>query len=283
MNLSKTAIHIGLQKPIRVLHISDTHLTLADKRDNDRKRLVSINRKPAFDDVNGSVERYLDEQISYGHENCDLILHTGDLIDFVSIANVEKAGQILKDDKILFIAGNHEYSQYVDEAWEDHAYRMNAYMHIRGTMGVDMLFASRVVGDVNFVCVDNGYYQFEDWQLKRLKMEVAKGLPVILAFHNPLFQQQLFDSLMKKNNNRCADIVGCSEENLLPYEEYRALQQRPNRDTLHFIEYIGEEPLIKAVLAGHLHESSEGMLPCGKMQYIVGGGFKNIAREIIID
>ena len=42
-------------------------------------------------------------------ENCHLMVHTGDLLDFVSEASIEFAREILKRERILYAAGNHEY------------------------------------------------------------------------------------------------------------------------------------------------------------------------------
>ena len=213
---------------MKLLHVTDTHLTLCDSRDDERKQKLAAARSQTFGDVKGSIEAGLNEQIAYAKRNCDLLVHTGDLIDFVSKANVEKARTILKDEKILFIAGNHEYSQYVGEAWEDAAYRMNSYMQMGFGIGVPMFFNARQIGGVNIVGIDNGYYLFEDWQLWRLKREVEKGLPVVLCFHDPLFEQSLYDHVMSKPGATSAGIVGCDEDHLLSYSEFRAIQQRPH-------------------------------------------------------
>ena len=278
----KTTIEIGIDKPVKLLHVTDTHLTLCDRRDDERKQKLAIARSQTFGDVNGSVEAGLNEQIAYAKRNCDLLVHTGDLIDFVSKANVEKAREILKDETVFFIAGNHEYSQYVGEAWEDAAYRMNSYMQMGFGLGVDMFFSSREVGGVNLVGLDNGYYQFEDWHIWRMRREVEKGLPIILCIHDPLFEQSLYDHIMSKPGATSAGIVGCDEDHLLPYSEYRAVQQRPEEATLRVIDYITHEPMIKAVLTGHLHFNYESRLACGKMQYITGGGYEGAAREVTI-
>ena len=282
LNPIKTTIEIGLEKPVKLLHITDTHLVLCDERDNERKQNLAAKRKVAFGDEDGKIERYLAEQIAYGEANCDLIVHTGDLIDFVSKANVDRARALLKNDKIFFIAGNHEYSQYVGEAWEDAAYRMNSYMQMGYGLGAPMFFNARQVGGVNVVGIDNGYYLFEDWQLWRLKREVEKGLPVVLCFHDPLFEQSLYDHVMSAPGATSAGIVGCDEDHLLRFSEYRAVQQRPDEPTLRMIDYIKNEPRIIAVLTGHLHFSFESRLDGGKMQYITGGGYKGEAREVTI-
>jgi len=282
----KSTIEIGLEKPVKLLHVTDTHLSYADERDNERKQKLAISRQDyAFHDT--PDERILKsflEQIKYANENCDLLVHTGDLIDFISVQNLEKARWAMEQSKNFFmIAGNHEFSRYVGEAWEDTAYKMNppTFGQVQRGLGCDLLFAARQVGGVNIVGIDNGYYQVEDWQTERLKQEVQKGLPVILMMHNPLYEESLYQHIMK-GGAKSTGLVGCDEEHLLPYEEYRAMQQRPAKTTMKFVEYVLSEPAIKAVLTGHLHFSFESRLPNGVVQYITGGGYDDVAREITI-
>ena len=78
MELIKNTVNIGLKKPVKLLHVTDTHLGLADARDNERKHALA-KRLSARD-----TERYLYEHIAYAKAHCDLLVHTGDLMDFVS-------------------------------------------------------------------------------------------------------------------------------------------------------------------------------------------------------
>ncbi len=276
MELIKNTVNIGLKKPVKLLHVTDTHLGLADARDNERKHALA-KRLSARD-----TERYLYEHIAYAKAHCDLLVHTGDLMDFVSHANVEKAREIVKDGHFFFIAGNHDYSQYVGEAWEDNAYRMNSYMQMGYGLGVPMFFNARTVGGVNVVGIDNSYYLFEDWQLWRLKKEAEKGLPMVLAFHDPLFEESLYAYHRERVPNECTYLVGCDEAHLLPYSEFRAVQQRPNEATKRMIEYIKSEPLIRLILTGHLHFSFESSLTPTLPQFVTGGAYDGVAREITL-
>ncbi len=276
MELEKTTLHIGLEKPVRLLHVTDSHIGLVDERDNERKRALAARLSTP------EKAMYLEEHIAYAKAHCDLLVHTGDLMDFVSHANVEKARQIVADEDFFFIAGNHDYSQYVGEAWEDNAYRMNSYMEMGYGLGVPMFFNAKTVGGVNIVGIDNSYYQFEDWQLWRLQREVEKGLPIILAFHDPLFEESLFQYHLVRVPNDCTYLVGCDEEHLLYYNEFRALQQRPTEATLRFIDYVKHEPLIKAILTGHLHFNYMSMITDTLSQFVTGGGYDGIARELTI-
>ena len=276
MNLVKNTVKIGLEKPVKLLHVTDSHLCLADERDNERKHALA----ERLGDPNKEI--YLNEQIEYAEKNCDLLVHTGDLMDFVSYANVDRAREIVSNEHIFFIAGNHDYSQYVGEAWEDNAYRMNSYMQMGYGLGVPMFFNSRTVGGVNIVGIDNSYYLFAEWQLYRLKKEAEKGLPIVLAFHDPLFEQSLYDYHFENVPGDCAYLVGCDEEHLLRYSEFRAVQQRPDEPTLRMIEYIKSEPLIKLILTGHLHFNYESNITDSLPQFVTGGGYDGETREITL-
>ena len=278
MKLIRSTVKIGLKKPVKLLHVTDTHLALADERDDERKHaLAGRMRCPDKDN-------FLKEHIAYAEEHCDLLVHTGDLMDFVSHANVDYAREVVKHEKFFFIAGNHDYSQYVGEAWEDNAYRMNSYMEIErmGGFGVPMLWNTRTVGGVNIVGIDNSYYLFEDWHLHHLKREVAKGLPIVLCFHDPLFEPSLYEDHIKRRPHEPTYLVGCDEEHLLPYSEFREVQQRPDAPTLRFIAYVKNEPLIKAILTGHLHFSFESNLTPALPQYVTGGAYEGVAREVTV-
>ena len=60
MNLSKVRIEIGLPAPLRLLHVSDTHLALADGRDGERKQALAARRSAAFGkEGDGQSETFL--------------------------------------------------------------------------------------------------------------------------------------------------------------------------------------------------------------------------------
>ena len=277
MKLLKNTLRVGLAKPVKLLHVTDTHLTLADEHDDERKHALADRL------ADPNKEKYLAEHIAYAEEHCDLLVHTGDLMDFVSHGNAEKAREIVRREKFFFIAGNHDYSQYVGEAWEDDAYRMNSYMQMGYGIGVPMFFNNRIVGGVNVVGIDNSYYRFADWQLWRLRKEVEKGLPIVLAFHDPLFEQSLYDYHYAYSPEDCTYLVGCDEEHLLRYSEFRAVQQRPDDATLRMIDYIKNEPSVKAILTGHVHFNFESMLTPTLPQFVTGGAYEGFAREITIE
>ena len=276
MQVIKTRIEVGAEKPFRVLHITDNHVALADERDDERKTELSRRRRGDFP----LAEQYLTEQIEYARENRLPILHTGDMLDFVSWKNLDYAREILEGVDYFMAVGNHEYSLYVGEAWEDVPYKMQSYDKVQAVFGNDLMFASRVMGGVNFVAVDDGYYRFDKSQLEKLKKEAEKGLPVVLMIHNPLHTDELYRYMTETVGEKCAYLTGTPEGMMKGYDDYRYRQQRADGDTEAFMEYVYGEPRIRAVISGHLHRSFETRLPSGIMQYVTGAGYKGEAREI---
>ena len=272
LKLTKNTLNIGLEKPLKILHITDSHIPFCCDEDPE-----GMHRQRAERDEEGSV-RALREQMEYGEKHCDLIVHTGDLIDFISKPCLAFAREFLKAHKKLhFVAGNHEYSKY-DHALEDMDYRIRSLMAMGGGLGVNMFFTSRIVGGVNFVGIDDGYHQVEDGQLIRLEKEVAKGYPVILFLHAPLYEEALYQESYKFWNGEIA-LLG-SDSALHP--EVIGDMAEPYPSTKAFYDYVTHEPQIKAVLAGHVHFPFESILPGGTPQFVTGLGSEGHAREITI-
>lgn len=259
-------INAGAEKPFKIIHISDTHLTYADKRDDGRKIRLAKDRKTHFP----NAEQVLSEVEKLYAETGYMLVHTGDLIDFVSEANLDAAREFTKKTDCFTSAGNHEFSLYVGEAKEDSTYREQSLEKVQSAYVNDIRFSSKIVNGINFVAVDNSYYLIEPWQLERLKQETAKGLPVILCLHTPLYSEEAYDFARKnEGENSPVYLMSVPEEKMQYYSPERYEQQKEDETTHTAYEFIKNEPLIKAVLTGHIHCDFE--LPLGdKMQYGVG-------------
>ncbi|MBE6611416.1 MAG: hypothetical protein E7632_02885 [Ruminococcaceae bacterium] len=275
MNTLKTELTIGLDAPVTLLHISDTHLALADERDCERKRELAERRAPSFRRAEEMLQAASQMQKETGH----LIIHTGDLLDFVSEANLDRAKAFVTENDVFFAAGNHEFSQYVGEAFEDADYRNQSLAKVQAAFANDIRFASRIVGGVNLVAIDDGYYLFDGEFLPRLKAEAAKGLPIILLMHNPLFEEKLYDVMMERDRAKVAYLTATPLPLMAHYSEYRLRQQTADEATLAMVDYIKSEPLIQAIIAGHLHFDYEGMVTDTLPQIVTG---TTTVREILV-
>lgn len=252
MRIINTSLEIGAEKPFEIIHLSDTHLTYADARDSERKVILAKERLSAFPEATECLNRACELSKEKGAP----IIHTGDLMDFVSVLNIETVNRFTDENDCFMAAGNHEFSLYLGEEKEDAAYRNRSLHSVQKAFKNNIRMSSRVINGINFVALDNGYYLFEKEQFDFLKDEAKKGLPVVLAFHTPLFDKKLYDICMSKWDN--AYLAGVPEELMVCYPHDRYEQQLPDELTLETIAYISDEPNIKAILTGHLHFTYEG-------------------------
>ena len=262
MERIRTKLAIGVEKPFRVAHMTDTHLTYADLRDGERKVNLAQARAKDFPHAEAALNFGCETVRELGIP----LVHTGDLIDFVSLANLERVKRFTDENDCFMATGNHEFSLYVGEAKEDAAYRNQSLPAVQAVFKNDIRMSSRVIGGVNFVALDNGYYLFEEEQLIFLKQEAERGLPIILLLHTPLYEHDLYERMMERTP--CAYLVAVPEEWMRTYSAHRFEQQRADEITLRTVEYIREEPLIKALVTGHLHFNYEGIF-AGRIPQIV--------------
>lgn len=259
-------IKVGAAGPFEVLHVSDTHLAFVNENDNDRKRELAARRVKDF-----PRSREITERVVSLYESKKIpVLCTGDLLDFVSDENLRLAKEFTSCADVFTCAGNHEFSLYVGEAWEDEAYRNQSLEKVQASFTNDVRFSSRIINGVNFTALDNSYYLFEPWQLERLKAEVSKGFPVVLMIHTPLYAEDVFDHMINTLHNTDAALMAAPEELISFYSDHRFRQQRGDAVTREAYDYIVNEPGIKFILTGHLHFDFESILPGGKKQLITG-------------
>ena len=256
MKILYNELNVGAEKPFKILHMSDTHLTYGDERDGERKVKLANGRAPIFP----NCEEVLEAAQRLAKENNAVIMHTGDFIDFVSVANLERVEQFLELNDCFVTAGNHEFSLFVGEAWEDAEYRNKSLPTVQRSFKNDIRMSSRVINGVNFVALDDGYYLFENEQLEFLKGEVEKGMPIVLLIHNPLYEEVLY-GILSPTPGGIGYLTGVPDEITSLYNDpHRYKQQKPDEITLKTCEYIKNQPLIKAVLTGHLHCTYDGFL-----------------------
>ena len=266
MKYLTTELNVGAEKPFTLLHISDTHLCLADDRDCQRKLELAERRAKGFPDA----EATLAEAEKIASEKNLTIVHTGDLLDFVSQANIDEAKRFTDENDVFLAAGNHEFSQYVGEAWEDADYRNQSLEKVQAAFKNDIRFSSRKVNGVNLIAIDNGYYLFEKEQLDALKAEIALGLPIILFMHTPLYAEDLLNFHYKLEDNPVVYQMAVPEKYLKDYPEYRYRQQKADGITQEAYDLIVGCPQVKALITGHLHFDFEGNIHENLPQIVTG-------------
>lgn len=286
LNIREIEIPVGIEKPFSALHISDTHITLVDSR-NDEEKIKLASRRARGMNLG---EHYLDEAIRYAKEHNMLMLHTGDLMDFVSEANLDAAARHYREADWFVSAGNHEFSQYVGEAKEDEAYKAESYQKVQDAYPNDLTFCSRVVGGVNFVSLDDVYYNVTEHQHELMEQEVKRGLPIVLMCHVPFYTPDFCDFSLKRTP-QCAYLTAVPLDITKNFENdpnrpedqqwrNRSVQQRADKPTMEFAKWLKDQKMVKGILTGHMHFFYETRYSKTAMQYTVGATYKGDAYAV---
>ena len=278
MKIIDVALEVGAPEPFTLYHISDSHICLADERDNERKNKLAKSR--ANDFTGGHPERltqYAEEQFTHVRESGAPLIYTGDFCDFVSEANLDYAEKLFSSLDAFVCAGNHEYSQYVGEAWEDEPYKAMSFERVNAAFpNNDIWYAERMIGGVRFVAIDNNYYYVLPEQLERFRAALADGVPVVLCVHNPLYSENTYEVIMKdKSPDDPPYLCGCPYDLLLNLNDHRRRQQTTNEVTKAFVDLCESAPNLKAILGGHLHRFASCRMNSGIPQIVCPGGYAN--------
>lgn len=261
MKIEKIRLAVGLERPIRIAHLTDIHLCLADERDahlidHAKERAQVFYEEAACPPKTPS--EYFREAMAYAEEACDLSVITGDVLDFVSHKNREEAESILHGKNYLFTAGNHEFCPRVGVP-DSFARKADLFGEIQSSFAGDMFFESRVVGGVNLVTIDNSYYNYSALQIKLLEREIEKGLPIVLFSHVPLSEPIL---KLERHHKDLGPDAYMMEQNRKMYA------------------LIASTDRIVASFAGHWHGFAALTMPWGLREYVTPGLFKGAFTEI---
>lgn len=273
----------GLSREVRVLHVTDSHLSQIDERDAEhvdacsdfRERFGS--RRQDEDGNNIFAEVTFEEtMVGAAGQNLDLVAHTGDLIHFPSKANLESAAQSLAKSQTDFIytAGNHDW-------------------HFPGTENVDGLretvwpaleslhrghpsHCARDAGGIRFLAVDDSNYQIREEQLAFVRESLAAGLPTVLLIHIPLSLATLRDRTIERW--KAPILLGDPDWNMESRDRWHAGED--TSATLDFVRTVSTAPNLAAVLCGHIHFPHADAVSPRAVQYVTAPGYAGGRRLI---
>ena len=281
-------IRVGATKPFRALHISDTHLTgmnSSDLESADAERLwLYERRKNHFPNANYNFAA----SVAYAKREGIPILHTGDLIDYVSEAVLADGEDGLRGIDTIAAAGNHEYNWYQRQRpIEEDVSALRAKVEPRFPNRFDGY--SRVINGVNFVVFDNTNYNVSEAQVRTIEAEFAKGFPTVLMCHVPFYTPEIYrwmyDSysawkLWRWQCGHVAYLMGCSDAEIADYSEANRAGQRSTALTRQFIEKCRAQKNLKAILCGHLHLEWVGDFSATAKQYVVGPNYDGAGFDV---
>lgn len=262
----------GLAAPLRVWIAGDTHLALHDARDDayaaNYKRMAQWGGEPA------AFEKMLAEA---KEKKVDLLCLVGDTISFPTLANVEYVTKALKASGLSFIytAGNHDW-HFEGLPGSDEQLRAE-WSKKRLTplyQGTNPLCASKVVKDVRFVTIDNSIYHVNEEQLAFWKAEAAKGDPVVLLTHVPLWTEGW-------GFFTCGcPIWGAAVDPYWEIERREKWAERQSPSTFAFREAVLRTPNLVAAFSGHIHETMAAQTREAQLLFSVPGNAQGKRFEV---
>lgn len=246
-------------KSSRIFHITDTHLSLDDKRGDAfiefSKRMAGAYKSNTHFETGEKVttSQSFEQTLQRAKdEKADFLALTGDIFSFPSEAAIEWGLKKLEDTGIPYgyIAGNHDWhyegmegsSNELRKTWTEKRlkplYQKN-----------NPLFASYEVNGLQVVFIDNSTYEIEPEQLIFLKEKIKNDKPFLLFMHIPLYIPG------RSMGYGCANPEwrAKSDRN---YEIERREQWRKNGHTgttFNFHKEVFNAPNLLGIFAGHTH------------------------------
>lgn len=278
MDILRNELHIGLTQPLRILQVSDAHLSGCCEEDSDKAKVKSKKKTAAFLKEAGGVpqEQRLKEALELA-EDCDALIFTGDIADSPSRANLELLESMLEGRRYLYTFGNHDYYSYDSDrgCTEDRDLFLDEFLRF---LPCDPTMDAMQIGGVNLVTLDDSLAQFSWLQLGFLKAEIEKGLPILLFLHLPVYSPSFVPKAYEWwDSSMC---VGTPPEVLAAHGETDP-KMPAEEATLAMLELIRTEPLIKAIFASHLHFADEAEV-LGKPQFVNEPCYLGSVREIVL-
>jgi len=194
--LSSTIKIPDYKDSLKILQITDAHISIADEKEADmmkygermHKAYMNPRKHYALDTMETTFEYFDDILQKAKKENVNLLLLTGDIVNFPSAVSVKYVYDRLTATGIpwLYISGNHDWHyeglpgniDSLRDTWEKKSL-LPLYN------GLNPLFYSKIIKGINFVGIDNSTGQVNDSQLSFLKDQLKKPEPIIMISHIP--------------------------------------------------------------------------------------------------
>ena len=185
-----------LESSLKIMQITDSHISIEDEMESDMMQYAermhnaySNPRKHYKQDISKSTFEYLDDLLQKAkEENVELLLLTGDIVNFPSAVSVQYVNDRLTKNGIpwLYISGNHDW-HYEGMAGTMDSLRL---IWIEESLlplyeGHNPLYYSEIINGINFVGIDNSTNQINSDQIDFLKKQLAMEEPIILISHIP--------------------------------------------------------------------------------------------------
>jgi 3',5'-cyclic AMP phosphodiesterase CpdA len=298
----------GLPRPLRLMHISDSHVDLGlDEGDLRAEEFVELERRVLAGDEVTDVQaaqlgaypmvasyaggkpqrspsdRTLPAAVAFEQQvaeavgiDADLIILTGDNVNFPSERAVAHMVSVLDGSGIpyLFVAGNHDWDMHAQPGSPEErrdGWQSSVLAPLYGGRDPKAWFED--ISGVRIVALDNSTGEVSPEQVTFFRhVATDSPLPVLLLVHIPLYSPQLNNAISSVPFSR---RPGAEVE---PAAGASALCGHPDDQTTtvatrELMEVVDSCEKLAAVLSGHIHTAqAHGIGKHGGMQYVADAG-----------
>jgi predicted MPP superfamily phosphohydrolase len=272
----------GLAKPVRMLHLTDTHLRFYDERDGENfqacvdycQRIEKFHREKGNEPDPEKPFRQAMAQAA--QENLDLLALTGDIIHFPSPASVEFVVEQIATLGVaaIYTSGNHDV-HYTNEPVNAEV-RLTRLAALQPLHNGDPDCGAREIGGIRFVSVDNSVPQLSRKQLDFVQAQLQMGQPTVLLFHWPLSLPTLRDSVIDMLGS--PPLMGDPDWSSESRVSWQVSEDTP--ETLEFVEAVTTAPNVVAAFCGHVHFAHADAINTRAVQYVGAPGFEGGHRLV---
>ena len=275
-----TVVIPGLSRNYTLLQVSDLHSSAYSNEESKAmsasRRSYIASRRNSFTDGFMFAEERMPYMFDYADQiGADLLMLTGDIIDFPSELNISLMAQNIAALKTpaLYSLGNHDWC-YADDylsagAAAEFIPKLNALS--AGEPANDPYVKYVDFGEFMVVQVDNSTDSVSASTVDKFLALCELDKPIILMLHVPLHVDSLVADSTKvwgKDLGMGGDTGVCAW----------------SPDVQRFYQAVAEDensPVV-AVFAGHVHFNHEDVLPNGVTQYITSTAYTGECRVITV-
>jgi 3',5'-cyclic AMP phosphodiesterase CpdA len=272
----------GLERDLRILHLTDSHMAEGDERDLEAAEHVATCQERFAERTPGGVSarQVFDETLEGARvAGVDAAVLTGDIIHFPSRAAIEIVGAGLVGLGVpsLYTLGNHDW-HFPHLEWSEST-RQQHYPRFESVVGTHPACQSMCLGGVRLIALDNSTYQVDAGQVEFLRQELATGDPCILFVHIPVWVESLMPAVL---DTWQAPIVmgapvGWTEETR---QRWKVGEATPSTRACTELLASNASRNLAAIFCGHVHFSHVDAFRDGRFQYVTQPGYAGGARVI---
>ena len=273
----------GLERDLKILHLTDSHMAEGDERDPEAAEQVTRMREAFEQRTPGGVSAraVFDQALKKAdQQGVDAVVLTGDITHLPTHAGIEIIQQGLQELGLpyLYTLGNHDWHLSHLE-WSE-ATRSDYYPRFHGLTGGNPSHQVLEVGGVRLITLDNSTYQVSAEQVAFLRRELAVGQPCLLFIHIPLWVESLTPAVLEmwKAPIVMAPASGWTDESRAQW--MKVLEPSPSTRECFELLCTGPSENLAGIFCGHVHFSHVDEYREGRCQYVTAPGFSGGYRVI---